>query len=417
MKHMALLWWALTSIVMAQESLDPSVRSLRVLGLGMRGLAIAVDDRGIRVEFEGTTPQPVDYRMRIRHLDLNGRETDNVFINDPIRMSSLEAIPHRPAPSGVRTWRWKYTTTIPGPKGIEDLPYSGYYRAWIEEAETGRSVGVFDFVRAERDVSALMRVRQRRLPSAVAPYDRGISVSLTIPLDAPWSGEGSVQPLLIRSVDVVKNREWSRRTRVEVYDDDPHTWVDGAGPDRMTFVAAGFLAGNEYRQIDLSNLGDYPPGDTLRPRSGADVSRFFFPGRPDRNGLASYSESIGGSDEELVEFQFKWSGDENGDVPSIALVGEFSGWKVRPEWEMAYDRSTRRHFLRKPLRRGRYDYQYVLNGNDWVRLEGSDWATSNLYTAFIVYHDQRFGGYDRIIGVAQLESTGAQAGEETRETD
>lgn len=416
MTRMICLWWCMTVPLVGQETLDPAVRSLRVVGQGMRGLPVVIDGYGIRVEFDGTTSQPVDYRIRVRHLDANGRETENVFVNDPMRLSMLAAIPHREAPVGVRSWRWHYATVIPGPKGLEQLPHSGYYRAWIEEAESGRAVATFEFVRADRDVTHLMSVRQRRLPSAIAPYNQAVSVNLTIPLDSAWWEDGPVQSMLIRSVDVVKNREWSRRTRVQVYDEDPNTWVEGSGTERLTFVAGGILPGNEYRQLDLRNLEDYPKGDTLRSRSGADVSRFFFPGRPDHNGLPSHSNAIGGEEEELTEFQFVWSGDDER-PPEIAVVGEFNGWTVRPEWTMAYDRGSRRHVLRKLLRRGRYDYQYVLEGTDWVRLEGNDWATKNIYTAFVVYQEQREGGYDRIVGVAQWESTGAVTGDRTRDTN
>jgi hypothetical protein len=222
--------------------------------------------------------------------------------------------------------------------------------------------------------------------------------------------------MLIRSVDVVKNREWSRRSRVEVYDNDPNTWVEGAGTDRLTFVAGGILPGNEYRQIDVRSLDDYPKGDTLRSRAGADVSRFFFPGRPDNNGLPNYATATGSEDEELTEFQFLWSGNDE-QPPEISVVGEFSGWRIRPEWTMAYDRGAQRHRLLRPLRRGRYDYLYVLDGKDWVRLEGNDWATKNIYTAFLIYQEQREGGYDRVVGVAQLEGTGAVTGERTRDTN
>ena len=410
MKRALVCVWLSATVALGQESLDPSVRTVRVVGQGLHGQPIVVGEYGVRIEFEGTTAQPMDYRIRVRHLDAEGRETENVFINDPFRMSTLTAMPHQAAPTGVRTWRWKYSTTIPGPKGLEQLPHSGFYRGWVEEAETGRAVATFDFVRADHQVNDLLRIRQRRLPSAIAPYNEAISASVTIPLNDAWTGDERLNPMLVRSVEVIKNREWARRTSVKVYDDDSNTWVDGAGTDKMTFVAGGILPGNEYRELDLRNLDDYPAGDTLRPRSGADLSRFFFPGRPDHNGLPAYTEMARGADEELTEFQFIWQGDEPADPPPIAIVGEFSGWEVRPEWTMLYDRFRGRYVLLRPLRRGRYDYQYVIDGNDWVRLEGNAWATRNIYTALIVYQDQRFGGFDRIIGVAQVESTGASRG-------
>jgi hypothetical protein len=48
----------------------------------------------------------------------------------------------------------------------------------------------------------------------------------------------------------------------------------------------------------------------------------------------------------------------------------------------------------------------VLNGNDWIALEGNDWRTTNVYTALLYYHDVRFGGFDRILLAAQKKSPG-----------
>ena len=67
------------------------------------------------------------------------------------------------------------------------------------------------------------------------------------------------------------------------------------------------------------------------------------------------------------------------------------------------------------LRRGVYDYQYVLgdvdsDGNginqEWLTLEGNDWRTVNRFTALVYYYDRHFGGFDRIIGIVRGKSPG-----------
>ncbi|MGE5496637.1 MAG: hypothetical protein ACM3Q2_01085, partial [Syntrophothermus sp.] len=65
-----------------------------------------------------------------------------------------------------------------------------------------------------------------------------------------------------------------------------------------------------------------------------------------------------------------------------------------------------------PLKRGIYDYQYVtaygngseITNTDWYELEGNDWATTNVYNAFVYYSDPDKGGYDRIIGFIKIKS-------------
>jgi hypothetical protein len=73
---------------------------------------------------------------------------------------------------------------------------------------------------------------------------------------------------------------------------------------------------------------------------------------------------------------------------------------------MRYDEATKIYKLVARLRRGTYDYQYVLNDNDWITLEGNDWRTVNVYTALMYYHDPQFGGFDRILLAAQAKSPG-----------
>ena len=64
------------------------------------------------------------------------------------------------------------------------------------------------------------------------------------------------------------------------------------------------------------------------------------------------------------------------------------------------------------LKRGVYDYQYVVvNGEysdvtnqDWYVLEGNDWQTTNDYNIFLWYRDLEYGGYDRIIGYSKIQT-------------
>lgn len=408
MRSCLFLFLCLPASLIAQDGSATSVRGLRVVGNSFHGLPITVQGSTIRVEFDDTSAQRKDYRLQIRHCDKDGTVTDNVFINDPMQQTSREPIVSQPAPTGIRGYRWTYALAFPGLKGIEEIPYSGFYKGWIVEAETGREMASFDFVCGEVRATDVLRIRRRSVPSMIAPFDEGIAASVTIRMSNVSINEESLSPLLIRGVDVVKNREWSRRTRIEAYDKDPNTWIEDAGTESETFVAGAILPGNEYRQIDVRNIDLYPRGVVLRSRHGADVSRFFFPGRADNNGLPNYASGTSGDYEE-TEFQITWDGgDDPGQAPTVHVVGEFNGWTVRPDWRMDYDASSGRYSLVRPLRRAMYEYQYVYNESDWVKLEGNSWSTRNVYTALVIYRDQRFGGFDRIIHVAQSETNGKE---------
>lgn len=80
---------------------------------------------------------------------------------------------------------------------------------------------------------------------------------------------------------------------------------------------------------------------------------------------------------------------------------------------MKYDPLRNYYFVKKWLKRGIYDYQYVVGYYDaskddvividWFELEGNDWQTKNAYYIVVYYRDVQFGGFDRIVGFAKIE--------------
>ena len=108
-----------------------------------------------------------------------------------------------------------------------------------------------------------------------------------------------------------------------------------------------------------------------------------------------------------VLFQVKSQQEVIGDV---YLVGAFNDWKLSEPNKMNFNGD---HFeLTLELKRGVYDYQYVVvNGDysepgnqDWFVLEGNDWETKNEYNIFLWYRDQENGGYDKIIGYSKIQT-------------
>ncbi|MBI3580439.1 MAG: hypothetical protein HY089_13625, partial [Ignavibacteriales bacterium] len=169
------------------------------------------------------------------------------------------------------------------------------------------------------------------------------------------------------------------------------------------FIIDNLPPGNEYRRIDLQDINFYPLGQQLRARDGADVSRFLFKSAGDNNGLSVFSG--GNRYADYLKFQFELLVDGNAD-DSVFVVGDFNGWRPSPQSLMRFDTKKNRFVWRTSLRRGIYDYQYVRANNDWISIEGNDWRTVNVYTAFIYYYDTHLGGFDRILGYAQRLSPG-----------
>jgi hypothetical protein len=108
-----------------------------------------------------------------------------------------------------------------------------------------------------------------------------------------------------------------------------------------------------------------------------------------------------------VTFQIKPPDNVYGD---IYLVGAFNNWEVLNDYKMNLNGGF--YEITIELKRGIYDYQYVVvNGDisnpanqDWYILEGNDWSTTDDYNIFLWYRDQEYGGYDRIIGYSKIET-------------
>ncbi|MEK6565396.1 MAG: hypothetical protein AABZ41_01690, partial [Bacteroidota bacterium] len=180
--------------------------------------------------------------------------------------------------------------------------------------------------------------------------------------------------------------------------------VEGYGLRTVKFSVDNITPGNEYRRLDLRNVDFYPPRQDAQFREGADVSRFLHQGKKDNNGAAVIATVNQYSD--YLRFQFELLR-ESDDLDSVFVLGDFNDWTPSEVSLMKYNRETRRYWLTTWLRRGVYDYQYVAGRNDWITLEGNDWRTVNLYTAFAYYHDPRYGGFDRIVGFVQALGPGS----------
>ena len=94
----------------------------------------------------------------------------------------------------------------------------------------------------------------------------------------------------------------------------------------------------------------------------------------------------------------------------IFLVGAFNDWKLSTDYKM--NESGGVYSITIPLKRGIYDYQYVVadisDGQivnpDWLVLEGNTWLNTKEFDVFLYYNEQDKGGYERIIGYKRVNS-------------
>ena len=91
----------------------------------------------------------------------------------------------------------------------------------------------------------------------------------------------------------------------------------------------------------------------------------------------------------------------------IYVVGGMTDWKLLPEYRMTYDERIDAYTGRLYLKQGYYNYAYAVPNEagkpDLAILEGSWYATENLYTV-LTYFRPRGGQYDQLVGVHTFNS-------------
>ncbi len=378
----------------AWEIANPEYVGMRVSGPLRAGVPVIVRGQQIRFTLDAKYPQPRDLRVELIHCDRNWVRTPSEFINDPYMLTGRKPLSSSQTAAGVDRYRLTYSGSVPDGAGIEPIQFSGNYIASIMDFESRQVVARFRFSVAERSADNAISVRRRRLPMKIAPWNEAHAVTVRI-----------------RESDIQQGQDptYLQLIRVDLDDLSEDTWIDGLGTAALSFTAGAVMPGNEYRVLDIRSVELYPPDLLLRPRDGADVSRFFSSSARDNNGWSTIVASREFADYERYEFQVWWEADRR--PGPIYVLGDFNGWARDAAWELTPGEEEGRYSLRALLKRGRYDYSFSV-GEDPILFEGNSWSTTNVYTALTYYGDPRLGGYDRILFVSQVESPAS--GSETK---
>ena len=406
MGRLLFLLSCLSAFLHAQEPVNVVVRNLRLEGSLEARMPVALrSSHPIAVSFDVVDPGRPEVHVRVWHCDRDWKRTESIFLNDPVRNVFRGVTSSVRAPIGVQGYTFTYKFQLPGLAGFEVFEHSGNHVVEIWNADETLLLGSARFFVAETLAGGRLLVGNRRLPSASSPWNQVHRIVLSYVVPPPSPEETApVEPSLVRTMDVYRNREFHHRLRVDVDDDDPETFIDGFGTRSLKFIYDHAPAGAPYRSMDLHNAGRYPPGVTLRQLDGVDLSRWQVLAGRDHFGVPSYVSE--GNTADFVPFRFELLRPPELGEEDIRVVGEFNQWDPDDAWRLQRLAPENRYALAAQIRRGVQDYQYVLNGTDWLALEGNDWSAVCVYTAFVYYHDPRLGGYDRILIAVQGRSPG-----------
>ncbi|MGB9774341.1 MAG: type IX secretion system plug protein domain-containing protein [Bacteroidota bacterium] len=360
----------------------------------------------ITIEFDVHTKLPPDLQIKFFHCNRDWVIDQNIFLIDEYH-NTTSYLNYKSAPDGVKYYTYHYTNQFPDPYEIIRFNYSGNWVFQIFNSDNpGTVLAEGRFIVVDMQCSVHVNVINdyfTEVPSPLNQVNR-VLASVIVPEE--------LNQAFVTTADVYQNWRLYNPRRIDVNDRDPYTFVEGITSSRKRFIVNNVEPGNEYRKLDLSSLTAYPNGQPVQLLGGPDQSRFYWEGGKDLGGGSRVTEFTGiRSDYLNVEFRLQLAQKPS---TSIFLVGAFNQWHPNLSDLCAYDSTRQLYTVWKWVKRGIYDYQYILGSWDsargevvkqnWVALEGNDWRTIDEYTVVVYYNDPRFGGFDRIVGIGVASS-------------
>ncbi len=365
----------------------------------------------ITIQFDILADTVPDLKIRFFHCNRDWVVDENLFVNDNNHNTSFY-LDYKTSPGGVKGYSYRFTNSFPDRDDAVRFEYSGNWIFTIlDKRETVLAAGRFFVVDEIRPTSVF--VSNDYLTANSSPYNQIHKVVVRVKLADEIDGARHT------TVDMYQNRRVYAPFRIDTWDRDPYTFVEGHNTGERIFKISNIMPGNEYRVWDLSNVTRYPNAALVRNVNGADQMRLFWRTGADHNGEAVRNTFTGiNSDYLEILFRLDMTSTDYRSVTSggkeIFLAGEFNFWNPMKDDALVYYDTERSYVVKKILRRGIYDYQYVTGtwdasrrqmiNQNWLAIEGNDWRTTNTYTAFVYYNDLRFGGFDRIVGMVHGNS-------------
>ncbi|MEK7672181.1 MAG: type IX secretion system plug protein domain-containing protein [Bacteroidota bacterium] len=375
---------------------------------------VGVGNGLLTIQFDVLADEPPALKIRFFHCNRDWKVDDNLFVNDNTHNTSFY-LGYKTSPGGVKGYSYRYINSFPDPDDAVRFSYSGNWIFTIMDKRETTLYAEGRFFVVDNSVPTNVTVTNDYLTANSSPYNQIQKLVARVKLADEMDG------YYYTTVDVYQNRKLYQSYRIDIWDRNPYTHVDGQGTGERIFKITNIMPGNEYRVLDLSNVTRYPNKALVKNVEGADQMRLFWRTGADHNGDAFRNRFTGlNSDYLEVLFRLDMTSSDYRLVTSggkdIFLVGEFNFWNPTQEDRLTKDDDERSYVVKKLLRRGIYDYQYVTGvwdaknqeviDQDWLAIEGNDWRTTTEYMVLVYYNDPRFGGFDRIVGYGVGRSSG-----------
>lgn len=407
-KYILLLWLAAYVSAFPQDVIIKSLKSysagdetsLPVIFYSKEG-----SGNNITIEFDIESDFIPNLNVVFRYCDKNWKPTGNLFLINHGKNIAYY-LDYVTLPSTVEDAKYRFKGNFPS--GFEDIefPFSGKWMFFITESgDTSIVYASGRFYVIHEEVNLQTTIKREQLEDKVYfPADLAKVFNVTSEFYLPEE----LTPGFISHIEIIENQKVNYPIIVKRDFNTNQRQFYWDGSRKFTFTARDILPGNEYRQTDLRNINVFNSKNVKAQFDGIEYSRFFVDAPEDLNGgsiLTNYRDEF--ATYLNVTFSVRPPDEIMGNV---FLTGAFNNWQLIPSYELKNNAGLFTKTI--SLKRGIYDYQYVLadviNGQikneNWILLEGNTWDTKNIYHVFLYYNDPNYGGYDKIIGYSKIMS-------------
>lgn len=393
-----------TGILFAQDAL---IKSLKIYTSNdQNSIPVLTSPKDfLYIDFDVQSEYPPNFNIIFKFCDRNWNPTDNIFLLNQGQNTAFN-LDFFTLPTTVEAAKYHYSNRFPDKLGYVSFPFSGKWKFFVVDSQDPSLIfaeGKFFVVKADQPIK--VEVKKETLDDKIY-YPPQLGIVNWIIAEANLKQD--YFPFFVDELEIVQNHLLNNSVVVPRNSTDQNRVFEWDGGSKLKFIAKDVRPGNEYCEVNLNDINIFNSKNVKAQFDGMEYNRFFIQGKKDLNGSFTlkppkdmYSTYLN------VTFQIKPPEEVYGD---IYLVGAFNDWNVSEKYKMNFNGNY--YDLTIELKRGVYDYQYVVvNGDpknpanqDWYILEGNDWATTDEYNIFLWYRDQEYGGYDRIIGYSKIQS-------------